>query len=171
MNWPLQKDCDVYYGNPRGVNGAPNAQWERSNLTTIVPPFQITYAGQPVHTIRIHRNCAASLLRALGKIWDAAGHDQKKIDQWGVSIFGGSYNFRLMRGLNTLSMHSYGCALDLDPARNGLHDRTPHFTPDCPTVKAFKEEGWTWGGDWDGDGQTSNEPRCDGMHFQAARIK
>lgn len=21
MNWPLQKDCDAFYGNPRGVNG------------------------------------------------------------------------------------------------------------------------------------------------------
>lgn len=164
--WPLQKDCDAFYGNPRGVNGNANVSWERDHLTSITPPFKITYAGNPVHSIRIHRRCAMSLLRVLGAIWDAYGHDQKKLDEAGISIFGGSYNFRLKRGQNTLSMHAYGCAVDFDPARNGFHNRHPHFTADCPIVKAFKAEGWTWGGDWDGDGLSSDEPNCDGMHFK-----
>lgn len=164
--WPLQKDCDKFYGNPRGVNGQANENWVRTQLTSIQPPFRMTYAGQPVHSIRIHRACAMSLLRVFGQIWEAAKHDQKTIDDWGVSIFGGSFNFRLMRGLNTLSMHSYGCAIDLDPARNGLHNQHGHFTIDCPVVKAFRAEGWVWGGDFDGDGSTLDERRCDGMHFR-----
>jgi hypothetical protein len=164
--WPLQKDCDSFYGNPRGVNGQPSGQWERDNLTAITPPFRMTYAGHPVRTIKVHRRCALSLLRVLGKIWEASGHNQETLDSWGASVFGGSYNFRLMRGLNTLSMHAYGCAIDLDPAHNGLHDRTPKFTPNGAVVKAFKDEGWVWGGDWNSDGRSSDEPRCDGMHFR-----
>ena len=34
MNWPLQKECDNFYGNPRGRNPSlPSATWEAQNLT------------------------------------------------------------------------------------------------------------------------------------------
>lgn len=171
--WPLQKDCDAFYGNPRGTKdrSRANATWESANLVTVPVPFRMFFAGHPVSTIRIHRKCADSLARVLDRIWIAAGKDQKVVDGWGASTYGGSYSYRLMRGLNTLSMHSYGCAIDLDPARNALHDRTPTFTPASPVVQAFLAEGWVWGGDWDGDHSSADEPRCDGMHFQAARLK
>lgn len=141
----------------------PSQAWMRANLIRIGVPFRMTYDRRPIERITIHRKCAASLTRVLNAIWIASGHNQAVIDAWGVSIFGGTFNFRLMRGINQLSMHAYGCAIDLDPARNGLGDQTPHFDK-CPqVVNAFVQEGWEWGGHW--------PTRKDGMHFQAARTR
>ncbi len=44
-------------------------------------------------------------------------------------------------------MHSYGCAVDLDPVNNGLSDRTPRFAQFPQVLQAFADEGWKWGGD------------------------
>lgn len=160
-NWPLQKDCDKFYGNPRGANGMASAKWESANLVNITPPFIMRYAGKPVKTLRVHKKCAESLLRVLNALWVAAGKKQAVIDEWGVSTYGGAYNFRLMRGGTSLSMHSWGCAIDLDPANNGLGDTTPRFFKYPQVAKAFADEGWEWGGSWSGKG-------IDSMHFQAA---
>lgn len=161
--WPTQAECDQFYGNPRGKPGQPNPTWEAANIISIKPPYRMTYDGVPIKGIRIHRKCAASLLDALTGIWNAAGHDQAKVDEWGASIYGGAYNYRLMRGGTRLSMHSWGCAIDLDPARNGFRDPTPRFLQYPQVYRAFEAQGWTWGGRWKGDS-------CDGMHFQAARV-
>lgn len=161
--WPLQRDCDAFYGNPRGYGDEPSQPWIKANLVRVVPPYRMTYAGHPVPGVQIHAKCADSLMRVFSAIWAAANRNQSVVDAWGASIFGGSFNFRLMRGLNTLSIHSYGAAIDLDPARNGLGNPSGHFSQ-CPeVVKAFKDEGWEWGGDW--------PTRHDFMHFQAARVK
>lgn len=153
--WPLQKDCDAFYGNPRGSGGQPNPAWEAANLSHVSPPFRMYYAGKPVQSVKVHRKCAESLGRVFAAIWEAAKHDQSQIDRWDVSLFGGSFNFRLMRGSSHLSMHSYGCAIDLAPERfpMGRHDHT--FVPQV--IKAFSDEGW------------ENLPN-DRMHFQAARV-
>jgi hypothetical protein len=121
----------------------------------------MTYADKPISTILVHRKCSESLLRVFDAIWKAADFKQKTVDAWGASVFGGSYNFRLMRGGNRLSMHSWGCAIDLDPARNGFGDSTPHFAQVPQVLEAFASEGWAWGGPWG---------KPDGMHFQAARV-
>lgn len=162
--WPLQKDCNKFYGNPRGANGGASAAWEAANLTNVKPPFTMRYAGTPIKTIRVHKKCAESLLRVLNALWVAAGKKQSVIDEWGVSTYGGAYNFRLMRGGSNLSMHSWGCAIDLDPARNGLGDSTPRFANYPQVIKAFSDEGWEWGGSWSAGGR-------DGMHWQAAWTK
>jgi hypothetical protein len=62
-------------------------------------------------------------------------------------------------------MHSWGCAIDLDPGRNAFHDQTGHFGAGgaIAVVRAFEAEGWIWGGRWAGRS-------CDPMHFQAARV-
>lgn len=159
-SWPNQSGCDAYYGNPRGRNGRPSPAWEAANLTTIKPPYRMTYAGKPISSIRIHKKCAASLERILNAIWMASGKKQSVVNAWGANIYGGAYNYRLMRGGNSLSMHSWGCAIDLDPARNGYGDSTPHFAAVPEVLKAFADEGWEWGGPWS---------KADGMHFQAAR--
>lgn len=156
--WPLQSECNRFYGNPN-KNGSPDPKWESANLVAIVPPYRMTYAGKPIKTIRVHKKCAESLLRILNRIFELAGHSQATVDAWGASIFGGAYNFRLMRGGVSLSMHSWGCAIDLDPANNGLGDQTPKFDKHPLVMQAFEEEGWEWGGSWS---------KRDGMHWQAA---
>jgi hypothetical protein len=168
--WPTQSQADAFYGNPRGRGANASPAWEKRSLVQLRPPFRMTFAGKPITSIRIHRKCAPSLGAVLADIWQRSGQRQKLVDDWGASIFGGSYVYRLMRGRNALSMHAYGCAIDLDPVRNGLGDRTPHFSADHPVVLAFRQQGWVWGGDWDSDGRISDEGRPDGMHFQAARV-
>ena len=154
--WPIQAQADAFYGNPRGSNGRASRVWEMLKLTTIQLPFKMRFAGTEVKQVRIHRKCAASLSRVFDAIWKAAELRQDKIDEWGVSDFGGSYNFRMMRGSSHLSMHSYGCAIDLAPERFPMGVATNKF---CDAVcNAFADEGWV------------NLPK-DRMHFQAAIVK
>jgi hypothetical protein len=161
-NWPKQSECDKFYGNPRGRNGTASAKWESENLVKVVSPFQLFYADKPVKTFRVHEKCAAATLAALQAIHTATKGDKKVLTECGINIFGGSYNFRLKRNGNTLSMHSYGCALDFDPARNAMGDTTPYFAKYPFIIKAFEDQGAVWGGRWHGSS-------CDGMHFQFAR--
>ena len=154
--WPTQAQADTFYGNPRGSNGRASRIWELLKLTTIQPPFKMQFAGSEVKSVRIHRKCVASLSRVFDAIWKATEMRQDKIDEWGVSDFGGSYNFRMMRGSSHLSMHSYGCAIDLAPQRFPMGVATNKF---CDAVcTAFSDEGWV------------NLPK-DRMHFQAAIVK
>lgn len=152
---PKQSECDKFYGNPRGANGQANPKWEAANLVTVKPPFAMRYAGRPIKTIRIHKKCAIALSAALQAIWAASGKSQGKCDEWGVSTFGGSYNYRLMRQSNRLSMHSYGCAIDLAPDRFPMGRADKQFA--APVIQAFKDQG------------AVNLPR-DRMHFQWAIV-
>lgn len=164
-NWPTQAQVlsnRSVYGDPRGRDRTRmSPAWEAANIVYITPPFRMTYAGQPVKKIRVHKHCAQSLLQVLNNLLKAAGGKQATLDYWGVSIFGGVVMYRLMRGGASLSIHSYGAAIDLDPARNGLGDHTPRFAQFPEVLKAFADEGWVWGGKWS---------RPDGMHFQAAIV-
>lgn len=162
------------YGDPRGRDHTKmSAAWEAANITRITPPFRMTYAGKPVTKgIRVHKLVAASLSRVLDRLLAAATrmnpkNPQAVLDEAGVSIFGGCVDYRLMRDGNSLSIHSYGAAIDLDPARNGLYDKTPRFANYPWVLAAFKAEGWRWGGDWNGNGSSADERKPDGMHFQA----
>lgn len=172
-NWPKQSDVLAYrspYGDPRGRGGSDaSPTWKAANLTTIAPPFKMAMGDIKITKITIHKYCAESLKRVLEAIWVASGRDQRVIDDWGMSVFSGSFNYRPMRGLNTLSMHSFGCAVDFDAPRNALGNPNPHFAK-CPEVlKAFRDEGWTWGGDWNGNGSMADQRRHDGMHWQATQ--
>lgn len=158
--WPLQKNCDAFYGNPRGAGNGASAKWEAENLVTVKCPWGLKYNGKAVAGIRIHRKAADSLTRVLNAIWERVGRSQTEVDRIGMSKYGGSYNFRAMRGGAALSMHSYGCALDFDPARNALGSKK--MSMDMRVIEEFEREGWEWGGHWS---------RPDGMHFQAARTK
>jgi hypothetical protein len=156
-NWPNQPDCAAFYGDPR------LSDFEGKHLVVMPVPWLMVTAwdGKPVKGIRVNRKCADSLARILAVIWSAAGKSQDIINEWGLNKYGGGYAFRQMRNGKSLSMHSYGCAVDFDPSFNAMGDPDPHLA-DCQIViAAFEAEGWAWGGRW------SNP---DGMHFQAARV-
>lgn len=161
--WPHQSEVDSFYGNPRGVNGDEDAAWVKKNIIRVPAPWQLVTAWdfQPVSGIRVHRKCAESLAKVLQQIWTSAGQRQQKIQEWGMHLYAGGFNYRPMRNGTKLSMHSWGCAVDFDSARNGLGDSTPNFATLPQVLEAFASEGWTWGGRW-------NKP--DGMHWQAADI-
>lgn len=164
--WPLQRDCPNYYGNPDpNGDGVPDRAWEDANLTRITPPYRMVLAwdtGTPVKTIRVHKKCALSLSSILVAVATHYG-SQEAIEAARMHLYGGCYNFRLMRGGVRLSMHSYACAIDLDPEKNPLGKkwREGMGMMPRPVIDAFKAEGWEWGGNW------SNP---DAQHFQAARV-
>jgi D-alanyl-D-alanine carboxypeptidase len=169
--WPRQSEVTAFYGDPRLYNAASvSSAWYRANIINISPPFFMRMI-KPVKKFPIHRRCSAATLEWLDQVWKNAGRDQRVIDEWGMSVFSGSYCFRPMRGSQHLSMHAYGCAMDFDAPRNALHDKTPNFaTLREEVVAPFLKLGGVWGGDWDGDGSSEDERRADGMHFQFARM-
>ncbi len=172
---PLPKQSDVLactsvYGNPKGNRpDQASVAWQRANLVRLVPPFTMTYAGTPIKSMAIHKYCKEHFEHFLELVRGAAERKQSTLDFWGVSRFGGSFNYRLMRGGNVLSMHSFGCAIDLDPARNALKDSTPRFLEFPALVDAIRKSELVWGADWNGDGQTADTRTWDGMHFQATQ--
>lgn len=169
--WPKQSACSEFYGNPRGTNGKLNSRWASANLVEVTPPFAMHMEKTPIKKFPVHRKCAGAFRTWLDQVWLNAGKDQAIIAQWGMDVFSGSFNFRPMRGLNHLSMHAYGCAIDIDAARNGFHCRAPHFASlRREVVKPFLDLGGTWGGDWNGNGASVDERRADGMHFQFAHL-
>lgn len=155
--WPLQSECDKFYGNPREHG------WLAANTVAVPVPWPMHIGKTPVDHILIHKKCADSLKRTLSAIWVACGQNLDKIKQLHYDVYDGSYNFRPMRGSTRLSMHSYACAIDFDAAHNAFHSTQHFFHSDSPIVVEFKKEGWIWGGDWSPGSQ-------DAMHFQAARI-
>lgn len=161
--WPLQNDCDAFYGNPRGGGSGASAAWTATNLTHVRCPWTLHMDAITLHDIEIHRRCADSLTRVLNNIWDACGRDQSKIEALHYDHYSGSFNYRPKRGGSSLSMHAYGVAIDWDSEENEQHAQKHLFKSDSLIIVKFKEEGWAWGGDWIGSS-------IDAMHVQAARV-
>ena len=161
--WPHQSDVDAFYGNPRGANGEASAIWVDANIVKLAAPWPLVTAWdfQPVKAVRVHSKCSASLKNVLNQIWASANQDEAKIKEWGMHLYAGGFNFRAMRNGTKLSMHSWGCAIDFDSARNSFGDTTPNFATIPAVLDAFAAEGWTWGGKW---------TKPDGMHWQAADL-
>ena len=76
-----------------------------------------------------------------------------------LKTWDGCFNIRKKRGLTSMSLHSWGIAIDVNAAWNGL-GKTPVLS--AGFVKCFTDAGFDWGGTW---------TRKDGMHFQLAKIQ
>ena len=164
-NWPLQANRNAYYGNPALPSGKLDPKWEAANLVRVAFPWRAVLAWDTkvtVRSARMHRLCAPSLERVLLSIWRMADHEQARIQEWGMHLYGGGFEFRPVRGGKALSSHSWGCAIDFDPVRNSYGDTTPNFAGIPEVLNAFAADGWVWGGPW--------RPKADGMHWQAARV-
>jgi hypothetical protein len=75
-----------------------------------------------------------------------------------LKTWDGCFNIRKKRGLASLSLHSWGIAIDVNAFENGLN-QTPKLS--AGFVKCFTDAGFDWGGTWQ---------RKDGMHFQLSKI-
>lgn len=75
-----------------------------------------------------------------------------------LKTWDGCFNIRKKRGLSSMSLHSWGIAIDVNAFENGL-GQTPKLSADF--VKCFTDNGFDWGGVW---------TRKDGMHFQLSKI-
>lgn len=178
-NWPVgYKQIVEFYGNPaRG--GELNRDWYTANIVRMdLPPGMVMYLSwdksQKVKSILIHRKCKDSLYAIFQEIWNHVRIEYKKthpnestehydnacreeLHRLGLDLFGGSFNFRPIRGRTSLSTHAFGCSLDIAPETNQLGNA--HGSMPLWVVEIFKAHGWTWGGDF--------KRRKDFMHFQA----
>ena len=71
-----------------------------------------------------------------------------------MKTWDGCYVIRNKRGLSSLSMHSWGLAVDINAFENQLNQK-PNISPQF--VKCFTDAGLEWGGNW---------KRLDGMHYE-----
>lgn len=155
-------DLRAFYGNPdNNSDGLADAKWESENLTRIIPPYAMYWSwtkGTLVKSIVLHKKCAEQFRLALDGIGKHYTPDQLALHQ--LNQCGGGYNFRLMRGSNSLSVHSYGAALDLAPEKNWLGRKWDERLGMMPlkAVEIFSDHGIRWGGLWS---------RPDAMHFEA----
>jgi len=128
-------------------------------LVTITLPYPMVYDGKKVTKISCHKAVTNQLLSIFNKILKVYG--LKRIQELGIDRYGGCFNYRLMRGGNKLSIHSWGLAIDLDPARNLLHEtsRTARFAR--PEYKAMIDIFYEFGFE-----SLGREENRDWMHFQ-----
>jgi hypothetical protein len=132
------------------------------NQVRIDTPYKMVLAwdiNTVLTKITCHKKVAESLYSALENV--SYLYSEKDIIKHGFHLFGGTLNVRKIRGGNRWSTHSWGIAIDIDPARNGLHlpwNRAYLGKPECRNfVDCFKQEGWY---------SLGLEKNYDAMHFQ-----
>lgn len=76
-----------------------------------------------------------------------------------LKTWDGCFNIRKKRGANSMSLHSWAIAIDINAFENQMY-QTPKLS--SGVVKCFTDAGFEWGGNWD--------KKIDGMHFQLAKI-
>jgi hypothetical protein len=114
-----------------------------------------------VTKIRCHKLEAINVTAIFADILKEYGIE--RIRALGIDLFGGCFNFRQQRGGTDWSKHSWGTAIDLDPARNQLKwgkDKAVFAKPAyAPMIDIFERYGWK---------SLGREKNYDWMHFEAA---
>jgi hypothetical protein len=152
--WPADSDASLraFYGEPG-----------ESQLVTIEFPYPMRLAWETstvVRTSRCHVKVRDSLRAILEAILAMYG-SLEAVREARMDLFGGIYNFRNVRGGNSISRHSWGIAIDIDPDQNGLKTPWPsEATMPREVIDLFRAHGWksgaiSWG--------------RDAMHFQATQ--
>ncbi|HSQ65938.1 MAG TPA: M15 family metallopeptidase [Polyangiaceae bacterium] len=112
----------------------------------------------------VHRKIAEPLRRVAARVASAMKEDASLARFFDSP--GGTFNWRRIAGTDTLSMHSWGIAIDLDTGRSNYwrnettrEDAPVHWKNHYPPslVDAFEAEGFVWGGRW---------YHFDTMHFE-----
>ena len=141
--------------------GKPNITGE-GYLVTIELPYPMRLAWDTHTTVtkmRCHKLVADNFLGVFNDLLDVYGYE--KIKELGIDLFGGCFNYRKMRGGTSWSTHSWGIAIDLDPARNLLKEtaKTARFArPEYqPMIDIFYNNGFE---------SLGIEKNYDWMHFQ-----
>jgi hypothetical protein len=120
------------------------------NMTLWEVPAHLWVAPLP-KKIYCNKDMVKPLLSAICEL-----HATKHIKE--LKTWDGCFNIRKKRGLSSLSLHSWGIAIDVNAATNALGAKP---TLSAGFVKCFTNNGFEWGGTW---------RRMDGMHFQLSKI-
>lgn len=131
-------------------------------LTVIDLPYPMRLAWEPstiVKKMRCHKLAAERFKKVFDEILKVYG--LKRIQELGIDLFGGCFHYRQKRQGSTLSMHSWGIAIDLFPEKNGMNTpvKQAEFNKQeyKKMIEIFDKNGFAWGGTlWGKD--------C--MHFQ-----
>lgn len=142
------------YGNPNIIGSG--------YLVTINLPYPMRLAWDR-STIITKMSCHKLVAENFELVFKdlLAYYGLKKIQELGIDLFGGCFNFRKMRGGSAFSKHSWGIAIDLDPARNTLKEtsKTARFAkPEYkPMIDIFYKHGFI---------SLGVEKNYDWMHFE-----
>lgn len=101
-----------------------NADPKGKNTVQMTLPYPMRLAWD-THTSITKITCHKKLVPVFTKVFTEllAHYGLPKIQELGIDLYGGCFNYRLMRGSKTLlSTHSWGIAIDIDPARNQLKE-------------------------------------------------
>lgn len=141
--------------------GKPNITGE-GYLTTIKLPYPMRIAwdtDRQIFTMRCHKLVANNFVAVFNDILSEYGI--KKIKELGIDLYGGCFNYRNKRSGSIPSKHSWGIAIDLDPARNPLKasKRTAQFAkPEySDMIECFYKNGFI---------SLGKEKDYDWMHFE-----
>lgn len=149
------KECLIKYGIPyddQATTVNENTKFESKFMTLWDVPQDINLAIPVIpNKIYCNKDIVIPLEKAFRNIISKGL--SKEIKTWD-----GCFNIRNKRGLSSLSLHSWGIAIDINAAWNGL-GKKPTMSKEL--VQCFKDAGFTWGGDW---------TRLDGMHFELTKI-
>ena len=140
--------------------GKPNQNG--TYLVNIKLPYPMRLAwdkNSKVTTMRCHKLVADKFNAVFNDL--LAHYGLAKIQELGIDLFGGCFNFRSMRGGSDYSRHSWGIAIDLDPERNKLKEtsKTARFARAeyKPMIDIFYKHGFE---------SLGREKNYDWMHFE-----
>lgn len=131
--------------------GEPDINFERKHMVLLrLDSYRELIPALPAK-VYCNRIMEKPLLTALNNIVDRGMTSEFK-------TWDGCFNVRKKRGAGSMSLHSWGIAIDINAAWNGF-GKTPTMRRDF--VKCFTDAGFDWGGTW---------TKPDGMHFQLAKL-
>ena len=141
--------------------GTPN-ETGNGYLVKIQLPYPMRLAWDTdtvVNTMMCHKLVADKFLNVFNELLTVYGYE--KIKELGIDLFGGCFNYRKMRGGNSWSTHSWGIAIDLDPARNLLKETSKTARFARPEYKSMIDIFYKHGFE-----SLGKEKNYDWMHFQ-----
>lgn len=124
--WPRKSGVTKLYGNVG------------TNQVRVSLPFKMKIAwntSQCISSFSCHEKVADAMQGVFQRTLDHYG--EAKINELRLNYFGGCLNVRKMRGGSRYSMHSWGIAVDLDPANNQLRWRKNRATFARPEYNEF----------------------------------